>query len=52
MISITDDGGKTWKFLGGDQTDEATMKILLPGVAGKLKLPPAKYSSEPLPAKP
>ena len=52
MIGVSGDGGQNWKFLSADSTDEARMKLLLPDVAGKLKLPPAKYSTEPLPAKP
>ena len=52
MIGVSGDDGKTWKFLSADSTDEARMKLLLPDVVGKLKLPPAKYSTEPLPAKP
>ena len=52
MVGVSDDGGQTWKFLSADSTDEAKLKVLLPDAAGKLKVPPAKYSSEPLPAKP
>ncbi|MET0649461.1 MAG: hypothetical protein ABW208_22860 [Pyrinomonadaceae bacterium] len=52
MIGVSGDGGQNWKFLSADSTDEARMKVLLPDVVGKLKLPPAKYSTEPLPAKP
>ena len=52
MIGVSGDGGQNWKFLSADSTDEARMKLLLPDAAGKLKLPPARYSTEPLPAKP
>jgi hypothetical protein len=52
MIGVSDDGGQTWKFLSGDSADDARLKVLIPDAAGKLKLPPAKYSTEPLPAKP
>jgi hypothetical protein len=52
MIGVSNDGGQTWKFLSADSADDARLKVLIPDAAGKLKLPSAKYSTEPLPAKP
>ena len=52
MIAVSDDGGKDWKFLSGASVDEARLKILLPGAAGKLKLPTVRHSTEPLPSRP
>ncbi len=52
LIGVSGDGGQNWTFLSADSTDEARMKVLLPDVVGKLKLPPARYSTEPLPARP
>lgn len=43
MIGISTDGGENWTFLGGaGATDEAQLKMVLPEVVGKLKLPEKK----------
>ena len=52
MIGVSGDGGQNWKFLSGSSIDEARLGLLLPEAAGKLRLPPVKHSTEPLPAKP
>lgn len=52
MIGVSSDGGQSWKFLSGDSVDDARLKVLIPDAVGKLKFPTAKYSTEPLPAKP
>jgi hypothetical protein len=49
MIAVSDDEGRSWKFLSGASVDEAKLKVLLPDAAGKLKLPTVKHSTEPLP---
>jgi hypothetical protein len=52
MIAISEDEGKSWKFLSGASVDEEKLKVILPDAAGKLKLPTVKHSTEPLPTTP
>lgn len=42
MIGISADGGKSWKFVGGNTADPARLKMLFPAAAGKLRLPAEK----------
>jgi hypothetical protein len=43
MIGISGDSGANWTFLGGaGATDEAQLRVVLPEVVGKLKLPEKK----------
>jgi hypothetical protein len=42
-IGVSTDGGRNWKFLGGDSdSDKNQLMHLLPGVADKIKLPEVK----------
>ncbi len=46
MIAVSADGGSSWKFVGGSSANPATLKILLPAAAARLKLPRARYYPE------
>jgi hypothetical protein len=39
MIALSGDDGKNWKFVSGATADATRLKILMPEVADKLKLP-------------
>lgn len=52
MVGVSNDGGQNWTFIGGSGIDDDRLKVLLPEVAGRFKLPTVKHSTEPLPAKP
>ena len=43
MIGISGDNGENWTFVGGSgATDEAQLRLVLPEVVGKLKIPEKK----------
>jgi hypothetical protein len=43
MLAISEDGGENWTFLDGSVTTRPEqMKVLLPQLAGKLKLPESR----------
>ena len=47
MIAVSADDGKNWKFVGGATADPAKLKLLMPEVADKLKLPTVRNYPEP-----
>jgi hypothetical protein len=42
MIGISSDGGVNWTFIDSSGKDLSELKKIIPGIAGKLSLPPAK----------
>lgn len=52
-LAVSEDEGKTWKFLSGGSLSEDILKLLLPEAVGKIKLPAkALPSMKRKPAKP
>ncbi|MCA1621851.1 MAG: hypothetical protein LC795_21775 [Acidobacteria bacterium] len=47
MIAVSADDGKNWKFVSGATADAAKLKLLMPEVADKLKLPTVRNYPEP-----
>ncbi|HEX8131496.1 MAG TPA: hypothetical protein VF527_20530 [Pyrinomonadaceae bacterium] len=41
-LAVSTDEGKLWRFVSGSSLDENILKVLLPEVAGKIKLPEVK----------
>lgn len=48
MIAFSADDGKNWKFVSGATADAAKLKLLMPEVADKLKLPTVRNYPEPV----
>ena len=46
IIALSGDDGKNWKFVSGATADAAKLKLLMPEVADKLKLPTVRHSPE------
>jgi hypothetical protein len=46
MIALSNDDGKNWKFVSGATADATRLKLLMPEVADKLKLPTVRNYSE------
>lgn len=47
MIAVSGDDGKNWRFVSGATADAARLKLLMPEVADKLKLPTVRHYPEP-----
>jgi hypothetical protein len=47
MIAVSADDGKNWRFVSGAAADAPRLKLLMPEVADKLKLPPVRNYPEP-----
>ncbi|HEX6184026.1 MAG TPA: hypothetical protein VFZ44_09125 [Pyrinomonadaceae bacterium] len=47
MIAVSGDDGKSWRFVSGATADAARLKLLMPQVADKLKLPTVRSYPEP-----
>lgn len=46
MIAVSADDGKNWRFVSGSAADAARLKLLMPEVADKLKLPTVRNYPE------
>jgi hypothetical protein len=46
MIAFSADGGKNWRFIGGEAADATKLKLLMPEVADKLKPPTGRIYPE------
>ena len=46
MIAVSGDDGKNWRFVSGASADAAKLKLLMPEVADKLKLPAVRNYPE------
>ena len=42
MIGISSDGGVNWTFIDASGKDQSELKKLIPSIADKLDLPPAR----------